>query len=110
MICLSDCKTSDTHSMKIDNQSARIIDSVVVKTRKIVISFPSIEPGASARKHYTVDEKYNSEDSFFASFYLKDTIITIPTFGYYPNTADIQDEIMLVIDSQLVVREKSQRR
>lgn len=102
--CLYSCHPADP-TITVVNESRLRIDSFVLKAGQRIAMLPAIDPGKTSTQSFTLPFESNTEGSFSAFFYLKDTTVWVPDFGYYSNTRDI-DERKLILKADMGVQER----
>lgn len=104
-LLLLSCDYSKNHTMSVKNESNLTIDSVIVLSSVGQVKIGEVAIGKSTSQTFSVNDKINSEGAFSARLYLKDTVLFLPSFGYYSNAATIPKVLSLTVDTNLQVRE-----
>ncbi|MDP3665356.1 MAG: hypothetical protein Q8R50_01650, partial [Sediminibacterium sp.] len=95
------------HQVTIQNNGKNVIDSAVINIAGQSLNFGVIEIGKSETKKFTILSESRTEGEFFGPIYLRGSDIIHSQFGYYSNTDDIKDNIVVIVDSSGRIRTKN---
>ncbi|MES2006409.1 MAG: hypothetical protein V4450_17970 [Bacteroidota bacterium] len=103
---LISCRDSNLHRLTILNQNKQTIDSAKIRVAGLALKFGAIKTGESETQGFVVLSESRSEGAFFGTFFLHNADTIRSNFGYFSNTDDIQDKIVVIVDSSGKIKEK----
>lgn len=81
-----------------------MIDSARINIAGQLLNFGVIGIGKSETKKFKIQSESRTEGEFFGPIYLHNSDTIRSHFGYYSNTDDIKDNIIVIIDSSGRIR------
>lgn len=106
-LSLTNCKVKaqKTCSLSVLNKSNVKIDSIKITTYGLNTTFSNVLPKKKVEKNIDIQYAGEYEGSFLARIYVKDSIKSQMTFGYYSNSNEIRPSYHIEILDDFTIKE-----